>query len=265
MEFSKNNTNFAKSIMTTDTFVKQKAIRVKDDSGEYTIAGVAKGAGMIHPDMATMLCFITTDADIEKNYLKTALKRATDCAFNMITVDGDTSPSDTVIVIANGLAKNEIIKNGTGNGFQKALSELCIFLAKCIAKDGEGATKLVEVHIEGAAAIGDARLASRIVANSPLVKTAIHGNDPNWGRIIVAIGRSGAEIIENKVDLYLNGVCVMKQGKPIDFNKKSLSKNMADNKTTTIHVNLNIRNGSATAWGCDLSKEYVTINSAYTT
>jgi glutamate N-acetyltransferase/amino-acid N-acetyltransferase len=256
---------FAKAIMTTDTFAKEIALTVEDNSGTYVIGGAAKGAGMIHPNMATMLCFVTTDAAIEADFLQQALRRAVDDSFNMITVDGDTSPSDTVVVLANGLAGNKVINKKNGQLFQEALNEVCLYLAKSIARDGEGATKLIEVIVEGALNRDEARMAARTIANSPLVKSAIHGNDPNWGRIVAALGRSGARIVEKKIDVYMNGVCVMQQGIPAAFDKEKLSQSIAHSKEVLIKLNLNQGKGNATAWGCDLSEEYVTINSAYTT
>jgi glutamate N-acetyltransferase/amino-acid N-acetyltransferase len=265
--------DLALAMMTTDTFAKEIALFVETESFRFTIGGVAKGAGMIHPDMATMLCFITTDASIEAGFLQSALNkavgatlnRAVESTFNMITVDGDTSPSDMVIVLANGLAGNKIINKGNGKSFREALDEVCLYLAKSIARDGEGATKLIEVVVEGAASQNEARLAARTVAGSPLVKSAIHGNDPNWGRVVAALGRSGARVVEKKLDVYLNNVCVMKQGSPVTFDKKELSLSLAESKDVLIRASLNLGRGKATAWGCDLSKEYVTINSAYTT
>jgi glutamate N-acetyltransferase / amino-acid N-acetyltransferase len=268
ISFSEDDSeSFARSIMTTDTFIKQHSVDVMfDKSTKYTIGGVCKGAGMIHPNMATMLCFITTDANVEISFLRKALKQAADKSFNLVTVDGDTSPSDTVIVLANGKAGNKVIDEKNGSNFKKALKNLCIRLAKDIARDGEGATKLIEVSIESARTIKEARMAARTVANSPLVKAAMYGNDPNWGRIIVAIGRSGAMIVEDKIELYLNNICVMKRGAPAGFDVRELSASLADaSNGVKIQAILNIGKAGATAWGCDLTKEYVTINSAYTT
>jgi len=257
--------NFARAIMTTDTFVKQIALSIEDKTGKFTIAGAAKGAGMIHPNMATMLSFITTDASVQDDFLSLAVKRAADESFNMITVDGDTSPSDTLIVLANGLAGNRTIAQANGRIFQEALTQVCLFLAKSIARDGEGATKLIEVAIEGSLSTDEARVAARTIASSPLVKSAIHGNDPNWGRIVAALGRSGTSIDINKINVYLNNICVMKNGLPANFDKGKLSKDLAGHNEVQLKVALNLGKGNAVAWGCDLSEEYVTINSAYTT
>jgi len=253
----------ARAMMTTDTFAKEIAIFVETSGGGFTLGGVAKGAGMIHPNLATMLCFLTTDALVDPNFLQSALQKAVDVSFNMITIDGDTSPSDTVVLLANGLASNATINKRNGGLFQKALNEVCLYLAKYIARDGEGATKLIEVVVEGALTEAEARLAARTIASSPLVKSAIHGNDPNWGRIVAALGRSGAKLDEAKLAVYLNDSCVMKQGKPMPFNKQEAS-NRLDSKEVSVKLELNLGKGKAKAWGCDLSEEYVTINSAYT-
>jgi glutamate N-acetyltransferase/amino-acid N-acetyltransferase len=255
--------NFARAIMTTDTFPKEMAVAVDSKMGLFTIGGVAKGAGMIHPDMATLLAFLTTDAAVEANFLKSALRKAVAGSFNMVTVDGDTSPSDTVVILANGSAGTPIIDKSSGQLFQDALDEVCTFLARCIARDGEGATKLIEVVVEGALNQTHARLAARTIAGSPLVKAAMYGNDPNWGRIVAALGRSGAKINEKKLEVYLNGICVMEGGSPVPFDEQEMRRGLADKEVST-RLCLNLGPGKATAWGCDLSEEYVTINSAYT-
>jgi glutamate N-acetyltransferase/amino-acid N-acetyltransferase len=257
--------NFGKAIITTDTFIKEIALSVEDNNGKYIIAGVAKGAGMIHPDMATMLGFITTDALVNDAFLQSALKKAVDDSFNMISVDGDTSTNDMVLILSNGLAGNTYIGNRNGRIFTQALYEVCKFLAKSIVIDGEGATKLIEVTVQGARNKSDARSIARAITSSSLVKTAVHGNDPNWGRIIAAAGRSGGHIVENKADLYLNKQCVFKNGLPQKYNETDLSLIMAKDKVVHIDLVLNSGKGNAIAWGCDLSREYVTINSAYTT
>ena len=254
----------ARAMMTTDTFAKEIAVFVEAKPNGFTIGGVAKGSGMIHPNMATMLSFLATDAAVDANFLQSALQRAVDSSFNMVTIDGDTSPSDMVMLLANGLARNETINDSNGGVFQMALHEICLHLAKCIARDGEGATKLLEVAVEGALTEAEARLAARTVAGSSLVKAAMHGNDPNWGRIVAALGRSGAGVTETKLDVYLNDVCVMKQGRPVPFDKQEVGTKLAG-KEVLLRLNLNLGSGGATAWGCDLSEEYATINSAYTT
>jgi glutamate N-acetyltransferase/amino-acid N-acetyltransferase len=253
----------ARAIMTTDTFPKEIAVAVESAMGRFTIGGVAKGAGMIHPDMATLLAFLTTDAAVDAHFLKSALRKAVADSFNMVTIDGDTSPSDTVVILANGSAGTAMINQGNGQLFQDALSDVCNYLAKCIARDGEGATKLIEVAIEGALSEAQARLAARTIASSSLFKAAIYGNDPNWGRIVAALGRSGAKVNEKRLEVYLNGVCVMEQGSPVPFDQQQMRQGLAD-KEVLVRLCLNLGRGKAVAWGCDLSEEYVTINSAYT-
>jgi glutamate N-acetyltransferase/amino-acid N-acetyltransferase len=191
--------------------------------------------------------------------------KAVEISLNMISVDGDTSPSDCVFLLANGLAGNEMISFSNGDAFQEALNAVCVHLAMSIARDAEGATKLIEVAVEGAREEGEARLAARTIASSALVKAAIHGNDPNWGRIVAALGRSGAEVLAEGLDVYLNNVCVMKQGCPMPFNKEELRTALGTVDNVPVRVCLNLGSGKATAWGCDLSEEYVTINSQYTT
>jgi len=256
----------AQAITTTDTFAKERAVALDLGGMELIIGGIAKGAGMIHPDLATLLCFLATDAAIDAGFLERALRRAADLSFNMLTIDGDTSPSDTLLILANGLANNRKIEEGSAaaKAFQAALNEVCIYLAKCIARDGEGATKLIEVAVEGALSAADARVAARTVACSPLVKAAVHGNDPNWGRIIAALGRSGAEIDGSKIDLFVNSICLMKGGSPHPFDDNEVREAMKGAEVP-IKVRLNLGSYAATAWGCDLSEEYVTINSEYRT
>jgi glutamate N-acetyltransferase/amino-acid N-acetyltransferase len=252
----------ARAIMTTDTFPKEVALRVQGESGVFTIGGVAKGAGMIHPQLATMLCFLATDADIEAGLLQRYLRQAIEVSFNMVTIDGDTSPNDMVVVLANGASGSKVREDSAGP-FCKALEEVCVYLAKNIARDGEGATKLIEVVVEGAIGRDEARLAARTIAASPLVKAAVHGNDPNWGRIVAALGRSGIRLDEKRLDVYLCNTCVMAGGKPQLFDRRKLSMDL-DSDEVSIRVHLNLGSARAVAWGCDLSEEYVTINSAYT-
>jgi glutamate N-acetyltransferase/amino-acid N-acetyltransferase len=254
----------ARAIMTTDTVPKEAA--VKSTAGGFTIGGVAKGAGMIHPDLATFLCFLTTDAGVELAFLKSALRQAADLSFNMVSIDGDTSTNDTVLLLANGMAGGEIISSGSGQAevFQQALNALCLHLAKATARDGEGATKLVEVTVNGASSVAEARLAARTIVSSPLVKTAIYGSDPNWGRILAAVGRSGVEVVEAKIDLYLGDLCLLKAGRPQPFDREEAIKLLKE-KEISIILDLNLGSDTATAWGCDLTEEYVKINSHYTT
>jgi glutamate N-acetyltransferase/amino-acid N-acetyltransferase len=254
----------ARAIITTDTAPKEAAFRV--DGGDFIIGGMAKGSGMIHPSMATLLCFLTTDAGVDVDFLRLALREAVDISFNMVSVDGDTSTNDMVLIMANGLSGGEsIVKDGKqAEVFQQALNQICIYLAKAIARDGEGATKLIEVTISGAVSMADARLAARTVVSSPLVKAAVHGSDPNWGRVAMAAGYSGAELAADRLDLDIGGIYLVKNGCPLSFDKKEVIK-LLDGSEIAINLNLNLGSAEATAWGCDLSEEYVTINSEYTT
>ncbi len=263
---SEGGHDFTHAIMTTDTRPKEIALRVEAGGKVFTIGGTAKGAGMIHPNMATMLGFLTTDAAVEQPFLAKALEKAVDDSFNMITVDGDTSTNDTVLILANGRAENPPINASSplADAFQKALRQVCLFLAKAVAADGEGATRLIEVQVNGAAKVKDARSAARTIAGSPLVKTAVHGCDPNWGRIIAAAGRSGAELVPEKTDVYIGPMCLLKAGVPQEFDKKAASA-LLGGKEVYLRVDLNLGRGKATAWGCDLSAEYVAINADYTT
>ncbi len=254
--------DMAKAIMTTDTVPKEIAV----EAGGFVIGGIAKGAGMIHPNMATMLSFLTTDAPLEQGFLSSSLKEAIDLSFNMISVDGDTSPNDSLILLSNGMAGGEPIRGGSERArlFQSALNAVCVHLARSVARDGEGATKLIEVNVRGAASMSDARITARTITTSPLVKTAVHGNDPNWGRIVVAAGRSGAELVENKISLDISGIPVVSEGMPLPFDADKL---VAALKLPDVRINFDLGLGpySATAWGCDLSAEYVSINADYTT
>jgi glutamate N-acetyltransferase/amino-acid N-acetyltransferase len=258
--------DLARAIMTTDTVPKEAAVAVKADSGAFVIGGIAKGSGMIHPSMATLLGFISTDAALGIDFLRTALRRAVDVSFNMVSVDGDTSTNDMVLMMANGLAASRPIDQGSKQAevFQQALERLCIFLAKGIAADGEGASRLIEVTVKGAASFAQARRAARTIISSSLVKTAIYGVNPNWGRIMAALGRSGAKVAEAKVDLYFGSICVASGGRPVKFNRRDIRR-FLHGKEVPITIQLNQGAASATAWGCDLTKDYVAINSEYTT
>jgi len=256
----------ARAIRTTDTISKEVAVSFHAGGKSYVLGGIAKGSGMVHPNMGTMLAFLTTDAPVEQQFLQEALSQAVDSSFNMITVDGDTSTNDSVILLANGAVGGDAITSGSPaeKAFQQALDEVCIALAKEIARDGEGASKLIAVTVEGALSKSDARAAARAVAASTLVKSAVHGGDPNWGRIIVALGYSGAELEENRIALYINDVCIMEEGRPIPYFKDSVVLTMRGPEVS-LRLDLNLGDASAIAWGCDLSEEYVTFNSAYTT
>lgn len=258
--------DFSKAIMTTDNYNKQFAVAIEIDEVKVTIGGSAKGSGMIHPNMATMLGFITTDANIEPEFFQESLKKAVDISFNMIDVDGDQSTNDSVLAFANGRAKNINIDRSSvyAEQFQEALNYVCIELAKSLVIDGEGAQTLIEVEVQGAKSFEDAAKASRGISSSNLVKSMVHGKDPNWGRIMMALGKTGAEMIEDKIDIFINDIHIVHQGKAIPyFNEAVLGAMKTDKVVFTI--SLNIGDFKATAWGCDLTEEYVIFNSAYTT
>tara|TARA_B100001123_G_scaffold131701_2_gene152918 strand:- start:1806 stop:3023 length:1218 start_codon:yes stop_codon:yes gene_type:complete len=267
INLSKDGANqVARAMMTTDTRPKEVAVSCEIAGKTISIGGVAKGSGMIHPNMATMLSFITTDANVEQHFLEHCLTEVADSSYNMLTVDGDTSTNDTVLVLANGSANNEQITEGTKEAevFQSALLEVAIFLTKELARDGEGASRLLSIEITGAKDVKSARQAARTIASSSLVKSAVYGSDPNWGRVLAALGRSEIEADETKIDLFVNGVCIMESGTPIPFHKEAVVVLMKGPEVT-FKLQLNLGNASATAWGCDLTQEYVIINSAYTT
>ena len=258
--------DLAKAIMTTDTRPKAAAVSFELDGQTVHLGGIAKGSGMIHPNMATMLSFLTTDAAVERGFLQRALAAVADDTYNMLTVDGDSSTNDTVLLLANGAAGTAEIREGTDAAavFAAALGELCVYLTRELARDGEGASHLIIVEVDGAADIADARLAAKTIAGSSLVKSAVYGADPNWGRVLAALGRSGAAAAEEKIDLFVNGVCIMEAGKPVPFHRDAVVALMK-RPEVTFRLQLNLGAGAATAWGCDLTEEYVIINSAYTT
>jgi glutamate N-acetyltransferase / amino-acid N-acetyltransferase len=247
--------NAAKAIMTTDTVEKEIAVKVDN----VRIGAIAKGSGMISPNMATMLCFITTDAKIDSKKLGLMLKHSINKSFNMITVDMDQSTSDMAVIMANGLAGPV-----DESKFQDALDYICIELAKKIAKDGEGATKLFEVEVKNAATEADAKKFAKAVISSNLVKCAVFGNDPNWGRIMCALGNSGAKINESIVDIFFGDALVVNKGIEDDFDANKLRKIM-DNEVFKVTIDMHLGNGNAVAYGCDMSYEYVKINALYTT
>ncbi|UCE97239.1 MAG: bifunctional glutamate N-acetyltransferase/amino-acid acetyltransferase ArgJ [Dehalococcoidia bacterium] len=265
IELSKDGgKTLAKAIMTTDTTTKEVAVTTT--SGDFIVGGIAKGSGMIHPQLGTLLCFLTTDVVTDVDFLAVALRKAVDISFNMVSIDGDTSPNDTVLLMANGLASNTVIKHNSKDAdiFQEVLNRACIQLARAIAHDGEGATKLIQVIVKGAASTEDARSAAKTVVGSQLVKAALYGNDPNWGRIIAAVGRSGADLIESKLDMYIGDVQLIKKGSPLSINTEEVVRSLKTDNITIV-LDINIGKATATAWGCDLSEEYVIINSQYTT
>jgi glutamate N-acetyltransferase/amino-acid N-acetyltransferase len=257
----------AEAIMTTDTFSKELAVRANVGGIDVTIGGMAKGSGMIAPNMATMLAFITSDVRITQPVLQYALKQAADCSFNRISVDGDTSTNDMVLMLANGLAGNTVVDDPVSTEFQQfyeALEYLLIRLSKMIVTDGEGATKFIEVEVRGAATEGEADCAARAIANSNLVKTAIHGEDANWGRILAAVGYSGIEFNPTDVEIFLGEVPILKQNYRIDFSEAD-AKRVLTEKEIKITIDLHQGRNAATFWTCDLSKEYVAINANYRT
>lgn len=259
--------NISKAIMTTDTVPKNIAVKTKIGGKEVTIGAIAKGSGMISPKMATMFCFITTDALISLNTLRSCIKKSTDGSFNQITVDGHMSTSDMVAILANGMAHNRNITSSNKIDlalFQKALDYVTLNMAKAIVKDGEGATKFIQIEINEAKSTSDAKKVSRTIAESLLVKTAINGEDPNWGRIVSAAGYAGIPLDESKLKLAVNKIMIYKNGLPVTPFPKKLLSEMKKNEIT-IQLYLGKGNKSATLWTCDLSKEYVKINADYHT
>ena len=252
----------ARAIMTTDTFPKFFSLELRLSGGDVRLSGIAKGSGMICPNMATMLAFITTDASIAPSLLQDALRVANDNSFNAITVDGDTSTNDMAAILASCTGAEVLADSRDYILFCDALEALMIFLAKLIIIDGEGATKLVEVKVEGARDNRDAELAARTIAQSSLVKTAINGEDANWGRIVAAAGRSGARFNQDEVELYFNDLIILKPGFIADFSEAAAAEIMARN-SYAITLRLGSGPGRARVWTCDLSKEYVDINGSY--
>ena len=257
---------FARAIMTTDSHPKEIAVSLDIDGVRITVGGAAKGVGMIHPNMATMLAFVTTDAAVEPELLDEALKRAVGISFNMIDVDGDESTNDTVLLFANGAAGGPPVgaSSGSADAFQNALDYVCVSLAKELARDGEGAQRLIEVAVEGARTQEDARVAAREVASSSLVKAMVHGLDPNWGRIMMALGKSGIDVEESKVDIFVNDIHIVHEGMAISYMRDAVVSAM-NAPDVGFRISLHLGEGQATAWGCDLTEEYVTFNSAYST
>ena len=254
----------AKAIMTTDTVCKEMAVQLRIDGKLVTIGAMAKGSGMIHPNMATMLGFITTDVNIDNKALQAAFKANIDDSFNMVSVDGDTSTNDMVVILANGQAGNTLLTEESPDfpAFKQALREICIEMAQKIAGDGEGATKLVECTVTGAATKEDARLAAKAIIASSLVKTAIYGNDANWGRIACAAGYSGAQFDPDKVNIFIGDVQVAQNGMGLEFDEAKATETLKQKKVNIL-VKFNIGTEEATAWGCDLTYDYVSINADY--
>ncbi|MEF2879294.1 MAG: bifunctional glutamate N-acetyltransferase/amino-acid acetyltransferase ArgJ [Blautia sp.] len=258
----------AESIMTTDTVKKEAAVELELSGKKVTIGGMCKGSGMIHPNMCTMLSFITTDADIDKELLAQALRESVEDSYNMISVDGDTSTNDTVLVMANKMAGNPAIteKNQDYQAFKEALHYVNTSLAKQIAGDGEGATALFEVTVTGAASKKEAAILAKSVITSNLTKAAIFGHDANWGRILCAMGYSGVSFDPEKVDLSFKSqageIAIMKGGVGVDFSEEEATKILSEKKVTVL-ADIKAGEESATAWGCDLTYDYVKINADY--
>lgn len=259
--------HLANAIMTTDTFPKQASRSVMLDGKRVTITGVAKGAGMIHPNMATLLSFVLTDAAISKAALQTALKQAVNLTFNRVTIDGDTSTNDTLIVLANGAAGNAPVAKASSaeyDAFVKALTDVCRELAIMVARDGEGARKLITVNIKRAPNEKMAQRIAETIATSPLVKTAMAGEDANWGRILAAAGRAGVKFDITKVDIKIGNLFVAKQGRGLRFDEaKALAILQRD--AVTITVDLQQGDAEVTEWTCDLTEGYIRINADYRT
>lgn len=255
------------AIMTTDTRPKEIALEFNLAGQTVRLGAMAKGSGMIHPNMATMLAFITTDANILPCALKKALQAAVEASFHMVTVDGDTSTNDMVVALANGQAGNKEISSPGDPGydvFAAALTRACVHLAQCIARDGEGATKFLAITVRGAVDFTDAKRAAMAIARSPLVKTAFFGEDPNWGRILCAVGYAGIQVDPGKVSLFLGDVPVVRHGLPLPCQPEILARIMAGHDID-VTVDLALGEAAATVWTCDLSHEYVRINGEYTT
>ncbi|MEO1133256.1 MAG: bifunctional glutamate N-acetyltransferase/amino-acid acetyltransferase ArgJ [Cyanobacteria bacterium J06639_1] len=257
----------SKAILTTDLVEKSIAVEMAIAGHPVRIGGIAKGSGMIHPNMATMLAFVTCDARVSPDLWQAMTTRAADVSFNQITVDGDTSTNDMLLTLANGRsAAPEIAADSPETEqLQAGLNQVCIHLAKAIARDGEGATKLLEIQVNGTATDADARHLARVVASSPLVKTAVYGCDPNWGRLAAAVGKAGVEFDQTKLDIALGHFELMKAGTPLAFDRPAAAAYMKASDTISVAIALHQGSGSGLAWGCDLSYDYVRINAEYTT
>jgi len=262
---TKGSRKAAAAIMTTDTFTKEAAVQLNILGKTVTIGGIAKGAGMIHPDMATMLAFLTTDARISSLELKKILKAAVDLSFNMVSVDGETSTNDMVVCLANGAAENESVEKNQAalRAFQAALEAVCTELAKMIARDGEGATKLAEIRVLGAKREDTARIIARRISQSPLVKTAFLGEDANWGRIAAAAGSAGVEFDPARVNILFDNVAVVRNGVGLGPAAEREAARVLGKQSFTVTLDLRSGKHSATAWTCDLTEEYIRINTAY--
>jgi glutamate N-acetyltransferase / amino-acid N-acetyltransferase len=256
----------ALAIMTTDTYPKEAAVSLEIDGQRITIGGMAKGSGMIHPNMATMLAVLTTDAPLDPLFARRAVHEAADESFNQVSVDRDTSTNDMALLLANGAVEIPPIRAGTPQAtqFQAALNELCVQLARLLARDGEGSTRLVSIDVESGHSHTEARAVARSIAASSLVKAAIYGKDPNWGRIVAAVGNAGVPIDPNRIDVFIGEVQVAAQGAYAPHDAAAVSRAMGADEVS-IRVALNLGEASGRAWGCDLTEGYVKINAEYTT
>ena len=256
----------ARAIMTTDSVPKTAMLEINIGGVQVRVGGMSKGSGMIHPNMATMLAYITTDAAVEPGLMASMVKWVADRSFNQVSVDGDSSTNDTFLVLANGAAANEPVRAGSPEAevLQHAILRVAQQLARAIARDGEGATKLITVKVNGAASDAEAGLAARTVASSSLVKTAIHGGDPNWGRIVCALGYSGADMAIDRLQVSIGGVTVFERGAGVEVDLAAVRRTF-EQPEIEIVAGLGMGAGTAEAWGCDLSEEYVRINAEYTT
>ena len=255
--------DLALAMMTTDTVPKLVSKQGKINSKTFTVTAVAKGAGMIRPDMATMLCFVCTDIDADPDYLSYALYMACERSFNRITVDGDTSTNDTALILANGMSGVTIENSVHKASFQRVLDDVLLFLAKIMAKDGEGATKLVEIKVTGALSDEDAHAVAGTIGNSNLVKTAFFGEDANWGRILAAAGRAGVYLEPDRINIYFNDVLMCKNGMGCGPEAERKATIVMKKPEYAIRVDLQIGNGKSTMYTCDFSYDYVKINADY--
>ncbi len=257
----------ARAIMTTDTFAKSESASGEAGGAGYTVAGVAKGAGMIMPNMATLLSFLVTDAAVDPVFLGSLFRRAVDSSFNIISIDGDTSTNDTAVLLANGMAGNPVITPGTPEGerFETCVRSVLLSLARQIVRDGEGATKFVEIRVVGASSTADAKTAAMAVANSMLVKTAFFGQDANWGRILAAVGYSGAEVDQERVALSFDDVSMVRDGVFVGGDAEERGTEVLRKKEFSVTIDLRLGDGDAVVYTSDISHEYVSINADYRT
>ena len=256
----------ARAIMTTDTVPKTARTELTIGGQTVRVGGMCKGSGMIHPNMATMLAYVTTDAAVEPGLIGRIVRSIADRSFNQLTVDGDSSTNDSFLILANGAAGNDPIRADSAEeeALRAAIEHVARELARSIARDGEGATKLITVRVLDAASDADARTAARTVASSSLVKTAVHGGDPNWGRIVCALGYSGAELALDRLHLSIGGLVVFERGAGVEVDLGAVRRAFEQSEIEIV-ATLGLGDGSAEAWGCDLSEDYVRINADYTT